>query len=306
MIKQLDNIFRRNKLQKFTALVVATALWFFVMGSQDPPMTGSYTVPVAVINSPRDVRATVEDKPVKIKLSGARSNFAEYKDEDIHATVDIANLTEGEYELPISAAYPKGFDLVSISPEKLHVKIDPYVDKQIAAEVIVTGSKISDAVVMNVAKSIETVTVIGAKTEVEKVQRIIGYVGLTDNQEDFEMQVPLSAVDADGREVKNVRVVPSAISVQIDLEKGIDKKTVPVTADITLPNGKSFSKITVEPSQIEITGSKEILDPIAEIKTVPLTLPAVHDTFHGTLKLILPEGVTTSTDKVTVTAEFKK
>ena len=306
MIKQLDNIFRRNKLQKFTALAVATALWFFVMSSQDPPMTGSYTVPVAVINSPRDVKATVEDKPIKVELTGARSNFAEYHDEDIHATIDIANLTEGEYDLPVAVSFPKGFDFVEISPDKLHVVIEPYVDRQINAEVIVTGSKISDAVIMNVSKSLETVTVVGAKTEVEKVQRIIGYVGLTDNQEDFERQVPLSAVDADGREVKNVRVVPSAISVKIDLEKGIEKKTVPVTADITLPSGKTFSKITVEPSQIEITGKKEILDPVAEIKTVPLTLPAVHDTFHGTLKLTLPEGVTASLDKVAVTAELQK
>ena len=306
MIKQLDNIFRRNKIQKFTALAVATALWFYVMSSQDPAMTGSYTVPVSVINTPRDVKATVEDKPIKVELKGARSNFAEYHDEDIHATVDIANLTEGEYDLPISVAFPKGFDLVDVTPDKLHVTIEPYVDRQINAEVIVTGSKISDAVIMNVSKSLETVTVVGAKTEVEKVQRIIGYVGLTDNEEDFEMQVPLSAVDSDGREVKNVRIVPSTITVKIDLETGVDKKTVPVTADITLPSGKTFSSITVEPNQIEITGKKEILEPITEIKTVPLTLPAVHDNFHGTLKINLPEGVTTSVDKVTVTAELKK
>jgi len=269
-------------------------------------MTDYYTVPVAVINSPRDVKATVEDKPIKIKLTGARSNFAEYNDGDIHATVDISNLTEGEYDLPISAAFPKGFDLVNISPETLHVKIEPYVDKQITAEVIVTGSKISDAVVMDVAKSLETVTIVGAKSDVEKVQRVIGYVGLTDNQDDFEMQVPLSAIDADGREVKNIRVVPSAINVAVDLETGIDKKTVPVTADITLPSGKTFSKITIEPEQIEIFGTKEILEPITEIKTAPLTLPAVQNSFHGTLKLNLPGGVTSQVDKVTVTAEFNK
>ena len=306
MIKQLNNIFRKNKIQKFTALAVSTALWFYVMSSQDPAMTDSYTVPVAVINSPRDVKATVEDEPIKIKLTGARSNFAEYHDGDIHATIDIANLTEGEYDLPISAAFPKVFDLVSISPEKLHVTIEPYVDKQINAEVIVTGSKISDAVVMNVAKSLETVTVVGAKSEVEKVQRVIGYVGLTDNEDDFEMQVPMSAVDSDGREVKNIRVVPSAISVKIDLEKGIEKKTVPVTADITLPSGKSFSKITIAPEQIEIAGKSGILNSVTELKTVSLTLPAVNDVFHGTLKINLPEGVTSQVDKVTVTAELNK
>ena len=146
MIKQFNDMFRKNKIQKFSALVMSIALWFFVMGSQDPPTTRSYTVPVEVINSPRDIKAIVEQEPIKIKLSAPRSYFADYTDSDIHATIDVANLTEGDYDLPIGAAFPKGFDLVHISPDKLHVKIEPFVDKQFAAEIIVTGSTISDVV----------------------------------------------------------------------------------------------------------------------------------------------------------------
>ena len=307
MIRQLDNIFRRNKLKKFTALLMSTALWLFVMGSQDPPMDGSYTVPVAVINSSQESRAIVEDKPVTVKLNAPRSNFAEYTEKDIRATVDVANLTEGEYDLKVAATFPKNFDLVEIEPETLHVKIEPYVEKQIPAEVIVTGSTISDMVIKGITKSLDNLTVIGAKSEVAKVQRVIGYVGLNDeNKDDFELEVPMSAIDADGREVKNVRVVPSAISVKVDLESGIQKKSVPVTAEITLPGGKTFSKITIEPEQIEIAGKEEILNSITEIKTAPLTLPAVTNNFHGTLRIILPEGVTCSVEKVTVTAELEK
>ena len=306
MIRRLNEIFSRNKLKKLTALATSVVLWFYVMGSQDPPMTGSYTVPVALINSPRDVRATIEDHPIEVRLNAPRSYFVDYKDDDIHATIDVANLTEGEYDLPIVASYPKGFDLIKISPDKLHVKIEPFIDKQLNPELIVTGSTISDAVVKNVAKSIETVTIIGAKSEVEKVQRVIGYVGFTDNEDDFELQVPLSAIDTDGREVKNVRVVPGTITVAVDLETGIKKKTVPVTAEITLPSGKEFLKITIDPEQIEIVGKEEILNSVSEIKTAPLTLPAVNDAFHGTLKIVLPDGVTSQVEKVTVNAELKK
>ena len=306
MIEQFNNIFRRNKLKKFTALIMSTALWFYVMSSQDPPMDGSYTVPVAVINSSRDFRAVVEDKPITVELSAPRSYFAEYKDQDIRATIDVANLTEGEYDLQVEASYPKGFEFQDVSPDTLHVKIEPYVEKQIAAEVIVTGSTVSDAVVKSVAKSLDNLTVIGAKSEVAKVQRVIGYAGLTNSEDDFEMQVPMSAIDADGREVKNIRVVPSSITVTIDLETGVTKKVVPVTAEISLPSGKEFSKITVEPEQIEIAGKEEVLKTIESLKTAPITLPAVNNTFHGTLKIVVPDGVTINVDKVTVTAELKK
>ena len=307
MIRRLNDIFARNKLKKFIALLMSSALWFYVMSSQDPSITDSYVVPVAVINSSRDIRAIIDDKPIKVKLTAPRSNFAEYSNNDIRATIDVANLTEGEYDLPVETSYPKGFDLVGISPNTLHVKIEPYVEKQIAAEVIVNGEAVSDSVVKGIAKSLDNLTVIGAKSDVEKVQRVIGYVGLTTREEDdFELQVPMSAIDADGREVKNVRVVPSAITVTVDLETGIKKKSVPVNANITLPQGKEFSKITVEPAQIEIAGKEELLNTIESIQTVALTLPAVNDVFHGTLKLVIPEGVTVQIDKVTVTAELKK
>ena len=306
MIRQFQNMFSRNKLQKFIALVMATALWFYVMSSQDPVISSSYTVPVAVVNAPREYDITVEDEPIKVKLSAPRSYFIDYSDKDVRATIDVANLTEGEYDLAVEASYPKGFEMQEIYPNTLHVKLEPYIDKQIAAEVIVNGATVPDAVVKGVAKSLDNLTVIGAKSNVEKVQRVIGYVGLTNNENDFELQVPMTAIDADGREVKGVRVVPASITVKVDLETGVQKKVVPVKADITVPTGKEFSKVTVSPEQIEIAGKEEVIKTVEAIHTAPLTLPALKDDFHGTLKLVVPEGVTIQIDKVTVTAELKK
>ena len=306
MIQRVKNILRYNKLQKFTALVMSMILWVFVMSSQNPVIKSSYTVPVSVINSPREFSVTVEDKPITIELSAPRSYFIDYSNEDIHATVNLANLTEGEYEVNVDAGYPKGFEFKEISPDKLHVKLEPFVEKQIAAEVIVNGSTVPDSVVKGIAKSLETLTVLGAKSDVAKVQRVIGYVGLTNNKDDFDLQVPMSAIDADGRQVKGVRVVPSEITVNVDIETGIKKKVVPIKVNLTAPSGKEFSKITAEPAQIEIAGKEEIIKDIDAIQTTTLILPALENDFHGTLRLAVPDGVTVAETKVAVTAELKK
>lgn len=306
MTGQLKNILRHNKLQKFIALVLATALWFFVMSSQNPVINSSYTVPIAVINAPRDYSVTLEDTPIKVKLSAPRSYFVDYSDRDIRATVDVANLAAGDYDLTVEVNYPKGFELRDISPEKLHVKLEPFLEKQMNAEVIVNGSTVSDAVVKGIAKSLDSITVIGARNDVEKVQRVIGYVGLTNNEDDFDLQVPMSAIDSDGREVKGVKVVPSFITVSVDLETGVQKKTVPVKVNLIAPSGKEFAKITVNPEQIEIAGKEEIINSITEIETVMLTLPALNDDFHGTLKLVLPKDIVVQQDRVTVTAVLKR
>ena len=129
---------------------------------------------------------------------------------------------------------------------------------------------------------------------------------MTNNEDDFEIQVPMSAIDADGRQVKGVRVVPSSITVKVDLEIGVKKKVVPIVVNLVPPNGKEFSKVTAEPERIEIAGKEEIINPIESIQTTSIELPALTHDFHGTLKLVVPDGVTVRDNKVSVTAELKK
>lgn len=306
MTRRIKNFFQRNTQQKIISLIIAVALWFFVMGSQDPVMEGSFNVPVSIINSARDYKAFYDDQQIKISLSAPRSNFADYGENDIRAYVNASSLTEGEYDLPVEANFPKGFELVKISPAQIHVKLDPYIERQIAAEVIVNGTTVSDAVVKSVAKSLDNLTIIGPKTTVGRVSRVIGYVGLTGNDEDFDMQVPMSAIDSDGREVTGVRVVPSVINVKVDLETGVQKKFVPITANLIAPGGWEISSVVVDPEQTEIAGKEEILNTITTLQTTPLSLPAVQETFRGTLRVLIPDGITSQVDKVEITATFKK
>lgn len=305
-MRRLRGFFTHNKIQKFSALVVSAALWLFVMGSQDPAMNGSYNVSVSLANPSRDYRVIYDDQYVKVELNGARSKFAEYKAGDIQAFINATNLAEGEYDLPVEVAFPKGFELDKVTPDKVHVKIDPYIEKQIPAEVIVNGSTVSDSFIQKVTKSLEYITVLGAKTAVNSVDRVIGYVGLTGNKDDFEIKVPMTAIDADGREVAGVRVVPASIMVTIDIESGLSKKTVPITSEISPPAGREIEKITVTPENIELSGKEETLAQITSVETAKAVITAGKENFDGNLKIIFPAGVTAQVREVHVHAELKK
>ena len=304
-MERLKGIFKHNKIQKLSALIISAALWLFVMGSQDPVMNGSYNVNVSLANPSRDYRVVFDEQSVKVELNGARSYFAEYKSGDIQAFLNAANLSEGEYDLPVEVAFPKGFDLDKVTPDKIHVKVDPYIEKQIAAEVIVNGSTVSDSFVQSVTKSLDNITVLGAKTDVNSVSRVIGYVGLTGNKEDFELKVPMTAIDVDGREVKGVRVVPASIVVKIDIESGLVKKTVPITSEISPPVGHEIEKITITPETVEISGKEETLAQINSVATAKAVITAGRESFDGDLKIVLPEGVTSALKEVHVYAELK-
>ena len=306
MIRFLKDFFEHHKIQKIAALIISASLWVYVMGSQDPIMKSSYKVPVTLANPSREYRVTYEEQTIEVDLTAPRSNFAEYKAADIHAFINAQNLAEGELELPVEVSFPKGFELNQVSPAKIHVKVDPYIEKQMQTEVIVNGTAVAGAVVKEILKSLEYITVIGPKTDVNSVHRVLGYVGLTGNTDDFEIKVPMTAIDGDGREVKTVRVVPSAINVFVDIESGMKKKTVPVVSEISPPAGREIENISIDPANIEITAKEETLNQITSIQTAKAVITAGKEEFDGNLKVVLPEGVTSDTSSVHVTVTLKK
>lgn len=307
MLEQIKDAFQRNKIQKIVALLSAIALWFFVMDTQNPTINGSYDVPVTMANAPPGYKAVFRDQTISVKLSAPRSYFIDYGVNNIRAFANLQNYSaEGEYEVPIEASFPKGFELDGVSPATIHVILDPYIEKQMPAEIIVTGSPIENSVVKALDKSSANLTLIGPKTPVNAVQRVIGYIGLNGNAETFDILVPMTAIDSDGREVLGVRVAPSVITVTVQIESELQKKTVPVIADITVPEGREISEVVIEPQTVEVIGREEILSSIDSIQTEPLNFIVNAKTFIGKLKLELPEGVECNVEEVDVTCKFKE
>ena len=303
MIEQIKDALSRNKLKKIIALIMSMALWVYVMGSQNPVIEDSYHVKVRIRNAPSEYKAFYEEQDAKVKLSAPRSYFIDYNESDIHAYIDISDYGEGEYDLPIEASYPKGFELNEISPKTVHVKIEPIIESVLELQLIVNGTPKPNTVIKTI-DSLKDVTVVGPKNMVENVRKVVGYVVIVGEGDDFEMDVPLSALDENGREVPMVRVIPSTIKAFIDLEEGA-KKTVPIVANITAPNGKEISKITLSPESVNIEGLKEIVDSINSVKTLEITLPADKMLYKSDVTLEVPEHIKTSVSEVTVTVELK-
>ena len=307
MLEQIKDAFRRNKLQKLIALLSSMVLWFFVMDTQNPVINGSYDVPLTMANIPSGYKAVFAEQNIRVRLSAPRSYFIDYGVNNIRAFANLQNYSaEGEYEIPVEASYPKGFELESVNPATIHVQLDPFIEKQMPAEVIVTGSPVENSVVSQLEKSSEQLTLIGPKTAVTEVKRVIGYIGLSNNAETFDILVPMTAIDGNGREVRGVRVAPSVITVTVHIESELQKKTVPVVANISVPDGREVSETIIAPQSVEISGRAEILNSIESIKTEPLNFSVNAKTFTGKLKLDLPEGVTADANEVEITCNFKE
>lgn len=300
---QIINIFRHNLLKKLIALFAAFCMWIFVMEDQDPPIEGNYNVPLTISNAPYELIPIFAEKTVLVEVSAPRSNFVKYSANAFRVYANLEGMGEGSHRITPQVVMPQGFELIETTPATIDIKLDPLVERQMPTEISATGTIAQDAAVKEIRKSMDTVTVVGPKSFVDTVDKVFGTLNLNNNASSFEIQVPMNAVDKEGNVLPpSVHVVPSVITVAVDVESGIKKRIVPIIPELSVAEGWELTKITVDPAQIEVVGSESAISSIITLKTVPFTVQTGQRLFKGKLKLDVPEGVTVKENEVTVSA----
>lgn len=306
MMMRIKSLFQRNLPAKIFALLVAIVLWFFVMNDQNPSIDGSFTVPLNVVNAPEGYKISRSDDTIKIKVRGPRSLFVSAAASEFKAYVSLDGVEEGRNSIKVQTVLPQGFELVEASPDVVTVTVEKIVQRQVKVDLIVTGASAQGTTVAKVEQNVSSVTVEGPKSSVDEVARVIGYVGLSGNKEDFNISVPLTAVNSDGREVEDVRVTPKSAEASVQLARGLSKKVVEIKPVFSgeLPAGYVLDRVRIDPSKIEVAGASTILDSLTAIDTEKIPLATETKSFHKEVQLELPEGVTVTNKKVNVNIDI--
>lgn len=308
MMNRLRQIIQHNLWAKILALLIATILWGYVMNDQNPSTEASYTVPVTMANAPDGYQITQDRDTVRIKVRASRSLFVSADESDFKAYVDLSKAEEGTHEMKVKVDMPAGFELVDARPDTVNVTLDKIKQKKMKAEFIITGATAPGTTVAHVTQSVNEVTLEGPSFALDEVTRVIGYVGLSGNSEDFSLQVPLTAINADGREVAGVKVTPSSANVSIQLARGLTKKVVKVDPVIgtDLASGYEFVSARPDPAKIEIAGDEKTIANIQSIRTEMISLADFTQSGEKTVQLDLPDGVLVTNKEIKVRVEVKK
>ena len=306
MIRKFRRAVQHNLPEKIIAFVVAVLLWLFVMNDQNPMIEGTFNVPVTALHEPDGYRITYAEKSVNLKVRGVRSLFMSTDADDFHAYLDLGDLENGRYAIPVQTVLPQGFDLISADPESIEVELDRIVQKRVSVDLIVTGEPASGMAVAKIDKSLDDVMLEGPFSAVERVARVIGYVGLSGNGADFSVEVPLTAVNDNGKTVDDVRVIPGTVAASVQLARGLTKKIVAINPLFSgdLPSGYLVGNVRVEPSKIEVAGEAAVLDSINAVNTEKISLAGQRKDARITARLDLPNGVTVTNREVTVMVEI--
>ncbi|MBQ1415946.1 MAG: hypothetical protein IIY91_01320 [Selenomonas sp.] len=309
MIARFRNLVQHNLAAKIVAVLVAVILWGYVMNDQNPSIEGSFNAQVKLINVPDGYKVTQSTETIKITVKGPRSLFAANGDKNFQAHVDMQEAKSGKGSYKVKVEMPQGFELVEVQPDTVDVELDPIVRRKVRADISVNGSPASGVTVAKVSQASAEVIIEGPSKAVSEVERVIGYVGLTNkNDVDFALQVPLTAINNDGREVQGITIQPATMYVAVQMARGLTKKIVsirPVT-DNDLPQNLELVSMKPNPLQIEIAGAENIISNLTTVSTEKISLADVVGNTDKTVKLALPPGVTVTNHDVLVRIVVKE
>ena len=156
----LRSLVQHNLLAKIAALIVAIVLWLYVMNDQNPSMEASYTVPVVMEHVPDGYQMHAADDTVTLRVRGARSSFVTADNSDFHARVNLSDFTEGDRLYAVETSIPYGFELVSVSPDRIDVTLDRIVQRVFSVLLTVNGTPAEGFTVDRVHQSVEKLSLI--------------------------------------------------------------------------------------------------------------------------------------------------
>lgn len=307
MMTRFRNLVQRNLPAKIVSILAAVVLWSFVMNEQNPVIDGSFTVQIQLVNAPDGYKITQETKSAKMKVRGVRSLFINVSEKDFKAYADLSDVTSGKNSIPIKTVLPQGFELVEVEPDSVSIVAEKLVSKVFRVELAETGTLAPNRTVAHISTPLEQVTASGTEAAVKEIVRVVGYVRLGENSEDFTQKVSLVALNQEGREVQGVTLSPEQASVSVQLARGLSKKVVAIlpVAGTDLDKTLSVSSLRADPSKVEIAGPEDAIKGISVIETEKISLSDVKKTMDKTVKLHLPDGVTVTNPEVTVHIEVK-
>ena len=298
---------KHNWGMKLFCLFCAIGMWVYVMKDQNPIIEMTYTVPVQVQNLDQNYLVEGVPSEVRVHLRGPRNAIFDINPSVLKAYVNMKNVRVGQENIAINFTAPTGTFIDSMTPENVTVTVDEYMVKELQVQVHPLGTVPNDIAIKDSKIMPTTVTISGPAHLVSKASYAVIRINLDKHRESFTEVGDILPVDSAGNVVEGLTITPKGAQIQYELERIRMEKKVPIQPNIvgTVPVGYTIKRVVVEPKEVSIVGKESILNGVDGVKTIDIPVDIATSSFTGGYSLVLPDGVTTTTDRVVVKVEIE-
>ncbi|MDO8512859.1 MAG: CdaR family protein [bacterium] len=286
---------------KLLALAVAVGLWATLS------FLGNHTVTIDnitpdIVNIPTGLGLGENLPKVTVQLRAPLTNNAvtsQDKNQLVRAFIDLSGSGIGERTVSVSVttSIPNA-TIISVVPNSITVALDPSVEREVPVRVIPEGSPAEGyqlGIIQPTPQLVKVRAALGLfQTLSAGIDAKINVAGI---KEAFEGDAYLVLPTGVQSGVDRVRVKIAVEQTQISKNLGIRVKT-----QGTPQNGYFVRGITTTPVTIEVTGDRNLVDPLTLVDTEPINIDGAISARDGDLKPTLPNGVKLSSGETTIRA----
>ena len=296
------------------SLVLAIAIWTNASQAQDPVQTRFLEVPLEFVGLPSGA-VLVDPNPrqqVQIRLEGPDSVLQALTSEDYSATADLSGVPSGEtvaVEIAVTGSQP-GVTISFITPEAIDVLLEQQVTRDVPVELDLRGTVARGHNQGEPLLDPPSIRVSGAESRVSELDFALVTVFLNSTAETLvETSSPIF-YDRAGRvaSVTGLDLSRDKVTVTVPVEEaaGFADKLVTVVWTGEPAPGYRLLSVTANPPSVLVEGRPALVNRLSSVRTEPIDINGLAQTFEQTAVLGLPEGIAVDPEQiVTVTIEIE-
>jgi len=305
MKKQLKS----DSALKVLSLVIAIALWFYVVQVESPDINRTIKdVPVvftqkSLLEERQLILLNDNEYTIDVEIRGSRKYAMEINRENLTVLADVGNIeSTGQHVVLTSTVLPyANIQVVDKNPSTLTVDVDHLITAKKPVEVMAEGTPKNTYAVGDVTVSPESVAIKGPKSIVDAIQTVAAVLDVSDKSADVAAKIPLTVLGSSEKEIKSQLLSFDIGEAEVRAEI-LKTKTLPIKPRFyseTTDHHLDESSI----KEVRLAGTQAILDAMTHIETLPFSEHDINQKGEVSVKLSLPQGIR-SLDGDTFTLRF--
>lgn len=294
-MKELKNWFLKNIDIKLLSLFLAIILWLYIAGGENPMVENFIDVSITQTNLSEDLVIKEFPTNVSVGIRGPKNIINNISSHQINGIVNFSEISkEGLYKLKVEVTAPKRTQITRIIPSEIKVEVERILTKEIEVRYSLVGIpekgySLADEPQFNPYK----VKIIGAQSILENIEQIICAIDISGIKEDLNRKIKVKAIDANGNEIRELKIEPDIVEVSISLTRGYPEKRLTVKPKIVgkPAPGYYISEILSNPDEIKIFGNYSKISDIEFLETIPIDASGITKTLSVRVPPILGEGL---------------
>jgi YbbR domain-containing protein len=284
------------------AFILALAVWIVAVTSADPTETRELgPIPIEYTGLRQGLLRVGDPPPAtgSVTVRAPLSVWEQIGSQNVALAVNLEGLEEGTHELPVETSVDvQPAQISQLNPESISLTLERAATTSLDIDVVDVGEPQLGYRTTSVSTSPEKAIVLGPLSQVDQVVAVVATVNVLERREDFEVEVPLVAVDGSGNIVETVELDPDTAQVAVAIEPRERFRLVSVVPNLEgeeqlADGGYRLTDVSVTPEVITVFSS----DPTALeglpgfVLTTPFDLSGATGALERRLSLDLPTGV---------------